>query len=99
MSHSHINKSVITTLNSVFVIPGIAASLVIVVIVSGNLFVCLFFYYLSIISYNCRFSHDVTKIETTKLLILWRFNFMMYKSSLKLLLIQIFAPNEFLVLR
>ena len=47
----------------------------------------------------CRFSQDVTKIETTKLLILLRFNFMMYKSSLKLLIIQIFAPNEFLVLR
>ena len=48
---------------------------------------------------NCRFSHDVTKIETIKLLILLRFNFMMYKSSLKLLFMQIFAPNEFLVLR
>jgi len=42
----------------------------------------------------CRFSHDVTKNETTKLLILLRFNFMMYKSSLKLLFIQIFAQNK-----
>ena len=48
---------------------------------------------------NCRFSRDVTKIETTKLLILLRFNFAMYSSSLKLLIIQIFAPNELLVLR
>ena len=47
----------------------------------------------------CQFSHDVTKIETTKLLILLRFNFMMYKGSLKLLFIQIFAPNELLALR
>ena len=35
---------------------------------------------------NCRFSHDVIKIDTTKILILLRFNFMMYKSSLKLLI-------------
>ena len=42
-------------MNSVFVNPGIAASLVIVVIVSGNLFVCLsvcFFNYIGIIRYN-----------------------------------------------
>ena len=50
-------------------------------------------------SAKCRFSHNVTKIETTRLLILLRFNFMMYKTSLKLLFIQSFAANEFLVLR
>ena len=49
--------------------------------------------------FYCRFSHDVTKIETTKLLILLRFNFMMHKSSLKLLFIQIFAANESSVLQ
>ena len=43
MSHSNLNKSVITIrggyiTNSVFVNPGIVASLVIVVIVSGNYF-------------------------------------------------------------
>ena len=44
MSHSNIIKQVgdYNFMNSVFVDPGIAASLVIVVIVSGNLFVCLF---------------------------------------------------------
>ena len=36
-------------MNSVFVNPGIVASLVIVVIVSGNLF--FFFYYISVIQY------------------------------------------------
>ena len=44
------------------------------------------------------FSHDTTKIQTTKLLILLRFTFMMYKSSWKLVFIQIFALNWFLVL-
>ena len=48
MSHSNINKSVITItrghfMNSVFVNPGVVASLVIVVIVSG-----IFFNYISI---------------------------------------------------
>ena len=47
---------------------------------------------------NCRFSHDVTK---AKLQNYWssRYNTsMMYKSSRKLVSIQIFAPNGFLVL-
>ena len=30
---------------------------------------------------NCRFSHDVTKIQITKPLILVRFTFMMYENS------------------
>ena len=50
-------------MNSVFVNPGIAASLVIiVVIVSGNLFVCLsvrFFNYISIIRYNMLLLHRI----------------------------------------
>ena len=59
MSHSNINKSVITIrrghiLNSVFVNPGIVASLVIVVIFSG-----IFFLNYIIIRYNLLLLHRI----------------------------------------
>ena len=46
----------------------------------------------------CWFSHDVTKIQTTKLSILLRFYFHGVLEQLKLIFKQIFASKGFLVL-
>ena len=46
----------------------------------------------------CWFSHDVTKIQTTKLSILLRFYFHDGLEQLKLIFIHIFASKGFLVL-
>ena len=60
LKHKQVSDS--NFMNSVFVNPGVAASLVIVVIVSGNLFVCLsvfFFNYISIIRYSMLLLHRI----------------------------------------
>ena len=50
--------------------------------------------------YYCWFSHDVTKIQTTKLYrSYWDFTFTVYYSSWKLIFKEIFASKGFLVLK